>query len=93
MTSVNANRDENSRTTMIAILDSDKVSIKQVKANPVGQGLKINDSTNANPMSYINSPLDQNSVPCLSVLSSAGDGSIVVLQVNSSGELLVDSSA
>ena len=89
----NAMHDQNNVPTLIAILDSDKKTISRVKANPIGQGLKINDATTANVLSFDAVPRDENSVPCMSVLSSAGDGSIVILQVNSSGELLVDSTA
>ena len=85
--------DENSRTTILGTLDSDGISIVQVKVNPVNHALKISDDTtgsdNGNNNGVAN--LDQNSRPVWTALSSAEDGTLVEVYADVNGNLLVNS--
>ena len=85
--------DENSRTTILGTLDSDGISIVQVKANPVNHALKISDGTtgvdNGNNNGVAN--LDHNSRPVWTALYSAEDGTLVEVYADVNGNLLVNS--
>lgn len=89
----NALKDENGRNTLIATLNSDGTSIVRIKADPSTHALKVDDNTTGsdNGNNGGNAMLDENSVPVLIALSSAGDGKIVEVYTDSSGNLLIDS--
>ncbi len=89
----NAKMDENNRPTIIAVSSSDGITIKQGKANPTNNSLKVDNNTTGsdNGNNSGNAMLDENSVPVWTALSSAGDGSIVEVYADAEGQILIDS--
>lgn len=90
---MNAQKDENGRDSMIAILNSDGVSVTRVTANPTTRGLKVDDNTTGSDAGNNSgiAQIDENGVAVMYALSSAGDGSLVELYVDSAGKLLINS--
>lgn len=89
----NAKKDENDRPTMIAVDKTTPTIIQLIAINPTNHGLKIDDNTTGSDNGNNNGValLDENSVPVLTALSSAGDGKLVEVYADSSGNLLIDS--
>lgn len=89
--------DENGRATMTALLNTDGRTVTNVCADPTDHSLCVDDNTTGsnNGGTYVRP--DENTkqfaaAPGLFALSSAGDGALVALYVDSNGKLLVDSS-
>lgn len=93
MPNVNAYRDQNNRTTMTAILNSDGLSITAIKADPTNNRLKADDNTTGTDQGNHGgvAQIDENGVAVLTALSSDGSGTIIELYVDSSGKLLINS--
>lgn len=89
--SENAQRDENNATTIIAILDSDGETIKNVCAEPLTNSLCIEDNTTGSDNGPADALHDENSVPTLMAVSSSDGVTPITLYVDSDGKLLVDS--
>lgn len=87
----NAKLDDNGRQTMTALLNTDGTTITRVKADPILHGLDVDDDTTGSNNGGTNAHLDDNYRPTMFALSSVGDGALVALYVNSSGELLINS--
>ena len=97
----NAKRDENNVHTMIAALDSDGTTIKNVVVDVTIHGLKVEDSSTGTGFGVVNAIRDENGVPVLMGVSSTTatvDGidyvegvTPVTIYVNSAGSLLIDS--
>jgi hypothetical protein len=89
----NASRDENNRTTLIGISQDDGSTIIPIVANPVNNGICVDDNTtgsdngNNGGIAY----LDENSVPVFLAESSDGSGDLVEVYATSDGKLLVNS--
>lgn len=85
-----AGKDQNNVSTIIGLLNTDGVTIQPINADPSNHGLKINDNTTGTDQgSHI--ARDENFVPVAFVKSSAGDGALVPLYVDSSNMLLINS--
>ncbi len=87
----NAKLDDNGRQTITGLLNTDGTTITLVKAEPILHGVSVDDASTGSDNGGTNAHLDDNYRPTMFALSSAGDGALVALYVNSSGELLVDS--
>lgn len=83
--------DENGRESITALLNTDGLTITRVEANALTNGLKVDDSSLGSDAGGNPNTLDDNFRPIFFAESSDGDGTLVPLYVNSSGELLVDS--
>ncbi len=90
----NAQRDENTRPTMSCASKNDGITIVPITANPITHALTAEDSSGGsdNGNNSNNAMLDENSVPVLTALSSAGDDTIVEVYGNpTDGSILIDS--
>ena len=88
----NAKKDENGRNTIIAIDNTDGVSIVPIYADPTTHALHVDDGAGGSDMGNNGgiAMLDENGVAVMTAESSAGDGTLVELYVNNStGALLV----
>lgn len=87
----NAKIDENGQQTATAYLDTDGVTITRIYADPTTHGLAVHDASTGSDNGGNVNTLDENFRPILFAESSAGDGELVALYVDSSGNLLIDS--
>lgn len=87
-----AKLDENSRESMTGLLNTDGTTVMRVYAAPSTNSLKADDDTTGSDNGGNYAHLDENSRPTMYALSSADGVTKVALYVNSSGELLIDSS-
>lgn len=89
----NAPLDDNDRPGMICVLDTDPTIIIQAKADPTIHGLSVSDGTGGtdNGNNDGQALIDENSNSVWIAESSAGDGAIVEVYANSSGEVLINS--
>lgn len=87
----NAKRDDNSKTTLTATLQSDGLTIVNVRVNPAANAVKVMDGTTGNASTRANSPLDDNSVSTWMGVSSADGVTLVPIACDSSGSLLIQS--
>lgn len=91
-TNMQAGRDENNVTTMLAVLNTDGETTIAIRVNPANRGIFLNDGTTGTDNGPVNDKRDENFVPTLMAVSSADFSTPVALYANSDGELLVDSS-
>jgi len=89
----NSQKDQNGRDSLISSLNTDGTTIVTLKANPANNALKALDaSTGSDAGNHGGIALiDQNGVSAMTALSSTGDGTIIQLYADSSGNLLIDS--
>ena len=88
---MNSAIDVNSRDTITARLNTDGVTIVRIEVDPSTHRMQTNDNTTGTDMGGMYAAFDENGRPTLFAESSAGDGTLVALYANSSGELLTDS--
>jgi hypothetical protein len=87
----NAARDENRVTVLMGASSSDGTTPTAAKADPTAHYVFTDDDTTGSDLSGDIAPRDQNFVP-VAIAASESDGiTPVVLYVNGSGELLIDS--
>jgi len=89
----NSKHDENSRTTMTTLLNTDGKTIQNLTANPADHSLNVSDGSSGVDNGNNNgvAMIDENCVSTLTALSSAGDGKIINLYSDSSKNLLIKS--
>ena len=87
----NAQRDENNVPTMIAVLDTDGVTIGNIKVNPANHRMKISDDTTGTDYGRDVAHRDENNVPVLMGVSSADGVTPVEIYRDSNGFLLINS--
>lgn len=87
----NAKRDGNSVPSIIAVLDSDGLTITQLQADPSNHSLKVDDNTTGSDNGPVNAKHDGNHTSTLMALSNADGITKVPLYANSNNELLIDS--
>lgn len=87
----NAYRDENSIPTIIGTLNTNGSSITRIKANSSTHALKVSDGTTGSDHGPVNALHDENSVATLQVVSSSDGKTPVSLYIDSSGNLLIQS--
>lgn len=83
--------DGNGRPSMTGVLNTNGTTITQVLANPINNGLKIDDGTTGTVGRTTNANIDGNSKQTATVVASDGSGQIINLLVTSDGRLLVNS--
>jgi len=86
----NAERDQNSVTTLIAGLNTNGQTIIRVKANPTNNSLKGSMASTGSDHGPTNALRDENNVPTLMAVSSADGVTPVVVYADSNGNLLID---
>lgn len=84
-------KDNNYVNTMTAVLNTDGATVTLLKVEPNNHTLCIQDGTSGSDFGEDNAKRDNSGVPVLLAESSAGDGAIVPLYANSSGELMIKS--
>lgn len=87
----NAYRDENSIPTIIGIRNTDGSTITRIKANPTNHRMSISDGNTGTDHGPTNDARDENDVTCFMAVSSGDGQTPVVLYVNSSNQLLIQS--
>lgn len=88
----NALRDENRITTMITALNTDGITLTNVKINSANFALKVDDNTTGTDQSSnVNDLRDENRIVGLWALSSVDGITPVQLYVDSDGKLLINS--
>lgn len=85
-------RDNNGIATLVGTLDSDGNTVTSIKVNPTNHSLKVNNDITGNSFSTPDSQRDANRVPAIWGVSSVDGITPIYIAVNSSGELLIDSS-
>lgn len=86
-----AKRDENRITTIIAALNTDGVTPKLICVGPVNHRLCVDDNNSGSDFGVINTPRDENRIPFLTAVSSDDNSTPVELYADSSGNLLIQS--
>ncbi len=86
-----APRDENFVPTLLAALNTDGVTPKEVAVNPTTHALKVDDDTTGSDNGVPNAVRDGNFVPVLMAVSSDDGVTPVEVYADSSGNLLIDS--
>jgi hypothetical protein len=86
-----AAKDSNFVNTKIAILNSDGITIAALTANPTTGALKINDGTTGTSYAPLDAKRDPDFAKCLLAVSYIDNKTLVPLQADSTGALLVDS--
>lgn len=89
----NALKDNNDRSTIIAVDSTTPTIIRRVTASPTTHSISVDDNTTGsnNGNNGGVALLDENSVPVWTALSSAGDGTLVEVYADSAGRLLINS--
>lgn len=90
----NAGHDASRATSMSAILASDGATVEALTADPTLHALSTDDNTTGSNNGPSQAKHDDNHVPTLQAMSSAGDGTFVPLYASLSGNsvmLLIDS--
>lgn len=87
---MNAAKDENGVSSLIAVLNSDGSTVQRVKTNPSTHRLKVADGTTGSNLGPTNAARDQNFVPTLMAVSSVDGRTPVAVYADSNGNLLVD---
>lgn len=86
-----ASKDQNNVSTLLATLDSDGVTTIKIKANASNHGLKVSDDTTGSDNGPTDAPRDENFVPALMAVSSTDGKTPVVVYADVDGNLLIDS--
>ena len=86
-----AARDNNHIPTMIGVLNTDGTTPTRVQADPDTHFVKASDAATGSDAGNKRAYRDNNNVTTLVAESSAGDGVIINLYVDSSGRLLIQS--
>lgn len=90
----NALKDQNDRPTLIGVDKTTPTTIRRVTANPSNfNGLSVDNGTTGSDNGNNGgiALLDENSVAVMTALSSAGDGTLVEVYVDSTGKILINS--
>lgn len=85
-------KDANGVAAMTGVLNTNGTSIVRIKADPITHLLEVGDGTTGTDHGPAVAIKDGNSVATLMAVSSVDGKTPVVLYVDSSGNLLVDSS-
>lgn len=88
---MNASRDENNITALIATLGTDGETIVRILADPSTHALEVDDDTTGLDNGPVDALRDENNVPVLMAVSSVDGVTPVAVYVDSNGNLLIDS--
>lgn len=86
----NAKIDSNGRQSMLGLLNTDGVTLINVKATPAGL-LHVNEGTGGTNLGSAFADTDENGRTTMYALASDGSGTFVPLHVDSTGGLLINS--
>ncbi len=86
----NAKRDENNRTTILAVLNTDGATVSPVEINPANHALSVDNNTTGTDQGPARALRDENFVPTMLAVSSVDGITPVALYVDSTGKLLID---
>lgn len=86
-----ANRDDNSIPTMIGVLNTDGATPTKVRIDATTHALHMSDGVSGSDLGQNNAERDDNMIPVMLAVSEVDGSTPVPLYVNSSGQLLVDS--
>ena len=84
-------RDENRIPSILGVLNTDGATPTMVEANPTNHGIEISDGTTGTVTASEQARRDQNVVTTMLAVSNSDGTTRVQLAVNSSGQLLVQS--
>lgn len=85
-------RDNNQVPLIQGVLNTDGATVTPIHANASTHIMDTSDGVGGSDFGEDNAGRGDNSIPTLVALSSAGDGAIVPLYVNSSNKLLIKAS-
>ena len=88
---MNAQKDDNSVSTLIGVLGTDGATIVPIMANPTSHRLKVMDGDSGSDNGPTNALKDENFVSSLIAVSSVDGKTPVVVYADASGHLLVQS--
>ena len=88
---MNANKDENSVSTLLGVLETNGKTIVPIKADPISHRLKVSDGTSGSDNGPTNAMKDDNFVSSLIAVSSIDGITPVVVYADANGKLLVQS--
>lgn len=88
---MNAGIDQNSRQTITARLNTDGVTVIKITADPSTNAMLVNDGTTGANVADNWAATDGNGRPTMFAVSSVDGKTLVALQADSTGHLLVDS--
>ena len=87
----NAPVDQNTQQAMIGVLNTDGKTITRVVASPTTSYLHVNDNTTGTNLADSNSYTDSNGRTTMFAVSSVDGKTLVALNVDSTGALLINS--
>lgn len=87
----NARIDDNGRRTITGLLNTDGSTITNLTVNPTTHALSQSDGTTGSDLTGANAKFDANNKPTLIGVSEVDGITPVPVYINSSGQLLVDS--
>lgn len=88
---MNSSIDQNSKATITARLNTDGVTVTKITANPVNNAMSVNDGTTGSPVSNEWAATDDNGRPTMFAVSSSDGKTLIALQADATGHLLIDS--
>lgn len=87
-----ASIDANSNATITGRLNTNGTTVTRVQVDPSTHALSVDDNTTGSDHGGTIAATDSNGRPTMFAVSNADGVTLVALYVNSSGELLIDSS-
>lgn len=88
---MNAGIDQNSKPTIIALLNTDGATITPIKISASNHGIEVSDGTGGSDNGGTFAKTDENGRTTWVAESSNGSGALVALYVDSTGHLLINS--
>lgn len=83
--------DANSKAAITARLNTNGLTVTRIKADATTHAMQIDDNTTGSDNGGVNAATDSNDRPTMTAVSEADGVTLVALYVDSSGNLLVDS--
>lgn len=88
---MNANKDDNSVSTIIAVLDTDGTTIVPIEADPSSHRLAVADGSGGSDNGPENANKDENGVSTFLAVSNVDGVTPVAVYADSNGKLLIQS--
>lgn len=86
----NATRDENNRPAILAVLNTDGITVTPVEINPTTHALSVDNNTTGTDQGPQRALRDENFVTTMLAVSDVDGVTPVALYVDSNGKLLID---
>ena len=87
----NSKKDDNNVNTLLGTLQSDGITLVNIKINPVNGAMKVIDSSAGTYISRTNDLRDDNDVPAMLGVSSTDNKTPILVCADSNGNLLIKS--